>query len=84
MAAGVTLSERFSKRGADSDCGSQMMRRGYLATKNGKWEDFEEEYRKEGKSCEWTFDRFREACEKVEKDQIGREGIVQEILMKKH
>ena len=66
------------KRSADVDSGSQMMRRGYLAMKNGSWEDCKEGYRKEGKSCEWTFERIREACEKVTKDEIGRLGIVQE------
>ena len=52
------------KRSADADCGPQMMRRGYLAMKNGSWEDFKEEYRKGGKSCEWTFDRIREVRER--------------------
>ena len=61
---------------------SQMMRCGYLPLKNGSWEDFEEEYRKEGQSCEWTFERIREAYEKVAKDEFGRLGIVQEILRK--
>ena len=46
--------------------------------------DFTEGYRKEGKSCEWTLERIREACEKVAKDEIGRLGIVQDILMEKH
>ena len=69
------------KRSADADCGLQMMRRGYLAMKNGSWDDFEERYRKEGTS-EWTFERIREACEKVAKDEVGRLGIAQEILRK--
>ena len=60
----------------------QMMRRGYLAMKNGSWEEFKERYRKEGKSSEWTLERIREAYEKVAKDEIGRLGIVQEILRK--
>ena len=38
--------------------------------------------RKEGKLCEWTFERTREACEKVEMDDIGRLGIAQEVLRK--
>ena len=53
-----------------------MMRCTCLAMKNGGWEDFEERYRKEGKSSEWTFERIREAFEKVAKDEIGRLGIV--------
>ena len=47
------------KRSADTDCGPQTMRRAYIATKQGNWEDFQEEYRKEGKLCEWTFERLR-------------------------
>ena len=35
---------------------------------------FEEECRKEGKLCEWTFERIREACEKVAMDDIARLG----------
>ena len=35
------------KRTAVADCGHQMMRRGYLAMRNGSWEDFGERYRKE-------------------------------------
>ena len=44
--------------------------------KSGSWEQFKERYRKEGKSSEWTFERTREACERVSKDEIGRLGIV--------
>ena len=58
------------------------MRRGYLAMKNGCWKDLKERYKKEGKSSEWTFEGIREAYEKVAKDEIGRLGIVQEILRK--
>ena len=58
------------------------MRRGYLAMKNGSWEAFKEGYKKEVKSCQWTFLRIREAYEKVAKDEIGRLGIVREILRK--
>ena len=70
------------KKSADADCGPEMMRRGYLAMKNGSWEDFKERYRKEGKSSEWTLERVRESHEKVAKDEIGRLGISQEILRK--
>ena len=63
--------------------GPQMMRRGHFAMKNGSWEDFKERYRKEGTSSEWTFERIREAFEKVAKDEIARLGIVQEILRKR-
>ena len=40
---------------------------------------FKEEYRKDGKFCEWTFERIREAYEKVAMDDIGRLGTAQEI-----
>ena len=53
------------KRSADVDCGPQTMRPANIAMKSGRWEDFKEEYRREGKSCEWTFERTREPCEKV-------------------
>ena len=44
------------KRSADTDCGPQTMRRAYIATKHGNWWSYKEEYRKEGKLCEWTFE----------------------------
>ena len=56
------------------------MRRAHLAMKPGNWESVKEEYRQEGEPCEWTFERIREACEKVAMDDIGRLGIAQEIL----
>ena len=71
-----------AKRNVDTDCGAQMMRRGYLAMKNGSWEELKERYRKEGESSKWTLERTREAYEKVAKDEIGRFCILQEILRK--
>ena len=71
------------KRGADADCGPQMMRRGYLAMKNASREDLKEGYRKKGKSCQWTFGRIREVYEKVANDEIRRLGILHEILRKR-
>ena len=66
---------------ADMGCGSQMMRRGYLAMRDGSWKSSKERYREEEeKSSEWTLERTREAYEKVAKDEIGRLGIVQETL----
>ena len=50
--------------------------------KHGNWESFKEEYRKEGRLCEWTFERTREACEKVAMDDIGPLGVAQDILRK--
>ena len=56
------------KRSADVDCGPQTMRRVYNAMKHGNWESIREECRKEGKLCGWTFERTREAYEKVAMD----------------
>ena len=68
---------------ADTHCGNQTMRRAYIAMKHGKWESFKEEYRKEKKLCEWTFERIREAYETVAMgDDTGRLGTAQEILRK--
>ena len=39
--------------------------------KHGNWESLKEGYRKEGKLCEWNFERFREAYEKVAMDDIA-------------
>ena len=73
--------ERF-RRSADTDCDAQMMRRAYNAKKLSGGESFKEECRKEGKLSEWTFERIREACEKVAMDDIGRLGTAQEIPRK--
>ena len=62
-------SERFwskSKEKVDVGCGPQMTRRGYLAIRNGSWEELNERYRKEEKSSEWTLETKREAHEKVD------------------
>ena len=75
MATGVK-----SKKSADTDCGPQAMRRSHIAMKHGDWENLKEEYRKEGKLCEWTFERIREACENVAMDDIARLGTAPEIL----
>ena len=38
----------------------------------------------DGKLCKRTFERIREACEKVAKDDIGRLGIAKGDPEKKH
>ena len=45
-----------AKRSADTDCGPHTMRRAYSAMKLGNSESLEEECRKEGKFCAWTFE----------------------------
>ena len=59
-----------------------LMRRGSFATRNASREELQERYRKEEKSSEWTLKRIREPYEKVTEDEIGRLGIVQDILRK--
>ena len=85
MSTGVSLQEVLEhvKRGPDTDCGPQTMRRAYFAMKRGNWERFKEECRKEGKLCDWTFERNREAYEKVAMDDIGRLSIAQEPQRKR-
>ena len=64
------------------DVPSQMMLKGYHAMRDGSSGEFKERYREKGKSSEWTLERIREANENVAKDEIGRLGIVLEILRK--
>ena len=85
MAAGIYIQRGFGsslKKIADAHCGPQMMRRGYLAMKNGSWEDFEEVYRKEGKRVSGPSKEFAKLTRKVAKDEVGRLGTVQEMLRK--
>ena len=51
-----------------ADCGPQTMRRAYSEMTLGGWESLQEECRKEGKLCEWIFDRLHQAYEKVAVD----------------
>ena len=69
-------------RNADTDCNAQTMRRAYNAQKSGNWEGFKEEFRKEGKLCEWTFQRLQEAYDKVALEDIDRLSIAKENLRK--
>ena len=59
------------------------MRRAHTAMKHGNWESYKEKCRKEGKLCEWTLERIREAFEKVAIDDVGRLGIAQVFFFKK-
>ena len=70
------------RRNADTECNAQKKRRAYSAKKSGQWESFEEEYRKEGKLFECTFERLQEANDKVAMEDIGRLSIAQEIPRK--
>ena len=66
----------------DMGCGPQMMRKGYLAMRDGSWEEFKKRYGEVEKLSEWTLERTHEAHEKVARDEIGRLCIVQDILPK--
>ena len=59
-------------------CGYRLRSPKQCAMKHGNWESFKEECRKEGKLCEWTFERIREACEMVAMHDFGRLSIAQE------
>ena len=66
----------------DMGCGHQMMRKGYIAMRDGSWEELKERYREVERSSEWTLERIREVYEKVARDAVERLGIVQEIFRK--
>ena len=68
-----------SRKNADTDCNAQTMRRAYNAKKLGEWESFKENCRKEGKLCQWTFQRLQEANERVAVEDTGRLSVAQEI-----
>ena len=48
-------------------------------SKEMRRESFKEEFRKEGKLCEWTFERLQEAFDKVAMEDICRLSIAQDI-----
>ena len=58
------------------------MRKGNIAVRDSRWEEFKEECRAKEKSSEWAPGTIREACGKVAKEEVGRVGIVQEIFRK--
>ena len=63
-------------------CGAQMMRKSFFATRDGSWEEFRKGCSEKEKASEWTLEKIREAYEKVAREEIGRLGIVQEMLRK--
>ena len=63
-------------------CISEVMRKGNIAVRGSRWEEFKEECRAKEKSSEWASGTIGEACEKVAKEEVGRLGIVQEIFRK--
>ena len=45
---------------------AEMIRRGYLAMRDCSWKEFKERYWEEEESPEWSVERIRDACEKVD------------------
>ena len=45
------------------------MKQGFVALKDGEWEEYKNTFRKEVRVSEWAFDGMKEACEKVAKDE---------------
>ena len=67
----------------DMACGPVIMRKGFFATRDGSWEDFEEGCKEKEKSSEWTLERIRDAHGKGARDEVGRLGVVHEIMIKR-
>ena len=87
VATRTSFSKRFLeqvKRNADTDCNAPNMRLAYNAKMSGIWESFKEEFRKEGKLCEWNFMRLQEACDKVASEDIGHLSIAQGNFEEEH
>ena len=72
---------RVSGSWNDTDCTHRMMKHGFFALKSGKWEEYKNAFRKEVKVTEWTFDRIKEAFEKVAKDEARKLSVVKEIMI---
>ena len=59
----------------------KMMKHGFFALKSGNWEeDKNNTFRNEVKVTEWTFDRKKEAFEKVARDEAKKLSTVQETM----
>ena len=74
VATRVSLIKKFSSKSKEmriQTATPQIMRRACNAKKSGNWERFKEEFRNEGKLCEWTFERLHEAYDKVAMEDIG-------------
>ena len=57
---------------APKSCGKAFFR--------NEGQEFKEGCKEKENSSEWTLEKVREACEKVAREEVGRLGIVQEIL----
>ena len=77
VATGVSVQRSFGA--SQKKCGYRLRSPDNAPCVQRNWECFKEECRKEGKLCEWTFERLREAYERVAMDDIGRLSVAQEI-----
>ena len=58
------------------------MKQAFLALKGGDWEEYKSNVRTEVEVTEWTFDRIKDAFEKVAKDEARKLSTVQEIMIR--
>ena len=58
--------KEYRVSGSPNDAG-----KGFIATRDGSWEEFEEGCRERENSSEWTLEKIREAYEKVARDEVG-------------
>ena len=54
------------------------MKKGFIAFKNGTWEEFQETFKEKMRASEWAFDRIKEAFD----FEARKMSIVQEIMLK--
>ena len=80
-----TLRRAEAKRTRDDAAWQQetpFMRKGHIAIRKSRWEEFKEECRVKVKSSEWAVGTIREAYEKVVKRRSRTLGYCSEILRK--
>ena len=84
VAAGIARQECLEqvKCCNDTDCTHRMMKQSFLALEGGDWGEYKSTFRTEVKAAEWTFDRIKEAFEKVAKDEARKLSIVQESMIR--
>ena len=65
----------------DTDCNEPLVKKGFTASKNENWEEFQDSFRRKMNATEWAFERIKEA---FELDEARKVSIVHEIMFKKH
>ena len=66
----------------DTDCNEPMMKKGFAASKNAKWEENKDTFKRNMKATEWAFKRVKETFELVAQVLARKVSIVQEIMFK--